>query len=63
MTSFNLVSSVVWFLVGLGFIIGGLKYGFGILNALGPGFLPAIFWGGVMSFVGRFILCKPSRQK
>ena len=50
MRKYDLYSSFVCFLVGLGFILGGLKYRFGNLYAPGPGFLPFIF-GGVFSLL------------
>lgn len=43
-------SSLVWLLVGLGFIAGGLRMGIGPLNAPGPGFFPALI-GGVFSLL------------
>ena len=43
MRSYNLISSLFWFLVGLGFTTGGIRYGFGTWQEPGPGFLPAVF--------------------
>jgi len=39
----NLISSGFWFLVGLGFTLGGLRYGFGTWREPGPGLLPCVF--------------------
>jgi putative tricarboxylic transport membrane protein len=62
-------SSLVWLLVGLGFIAGGLKMGMGPLNAPGPGFFPALI-GGVFSllsialFISAFLTQdQPSERK
>jgi putative tricarboxylic transport membrane protein len=41
--SYNLISSFFWFLVGLGFTLGGLHYGFGSWKEPGPGLLPVVF--------------------
>ncbi len=35
-------SSLVWLLVGLGFLGGGLKMGVGPMNTPGPGFFPVV---------------------
>lgn len=43
MRSYNLISSLFWFLVGLGFTLGGLHYGFGSWKEPGPGLLPVVF--------------------
>ena len=43
MRSYNLISSSFWFLIGLGFAIGGLRYGFGTWREPGPGLLPVVF--------------------
>ena len=44
----DLFTSIVWFLVGLGFTLGGLRLGFGNFGAPGPGFLPVLV-GGILS--------------
>jgi putative tricarboxylic transport membrane protein len=41
--SYNQVSSLFWFLVGLGFTLGGFHYGFGTWHEPGPGLLPVVF--------------------
>jgi len=41
--TYNLFSSLFWFLVGLGFALGGLHYGFGAWKEPGPGLLPVVF--------------------
>jgi putative tricarboxylic transport membrane protein len=46
----ELFSSVVWFLVGLGFLFGGLRLGYGRLSTPGPGFLPFMI-GCVLSLL------------
>ncbi|MGD0235989.1 MAG: tripartite tricarboxylate transporter TctB family protein [Syntrophorhabdales bacterium] len=43
MRSYNLISSSFWFLIGLGFATGGLRYGFGTWREPGPGLLPVVF--------------------
>ena len=43
MRSYNLISSFFWFLVGLGFTLGGIRYGFGTWKEPGPGLLPVVF--------------------
>jgi putative tricarboxylic transport membrane protein len=43
-------SSLVWLLVGMGFIWGGLKMGIGPLDSPGPGFFPTMI-GGVFSLL------------
>jgi putative tricarboxylic transport membrane protein len=40
---YNLVSSLFWLLVGLGFTLGGFHYGFGAWKEPGPGLLPSVF--------------------
>ncbi len=51
--SYNLISSSFWFLIGLGFVAGGLRYGFGAWREPGPGLLPVVFGTllGVLSLV------------
>lgn len=44
----DLFTSIVWFLIGLGFTLGGLRLGFGNFGAPGPGFLPTLV-GGILS--------------
>ena len=53
MRSYNLISSSFWFLIGLGFVAGGLRYGFGTWREPGPGLLPVVFGTllGVLSLV------------
>lgn len=46
----ELYSSGVWFLVGLGFLFGGLRLGYGSLSTPGPGFLPSLI-GGILSLL------------
>ncbi len=41
--SYDLISSLFWFLVGLGFVAGGFRYGFGSWHEPGPGLLPVVF--------------------
>jgi hypothetical protein len=43
---YDLVSGVFWFLVGCGFLIGGVRIGFGDWSRPGPGFFPTA--GGVV---------------
>jgi hypothetical protein len=43
LNSFNLIGSIFWFLVGLGFAAGGFRYGFGTWKEPGPGLLPVVF--------------------
>lgn len=50
MRNSDFFSSVVWFLIGLGFLFGGLRLGYGSLNTPGPGFLPSMI-GGVLSLL------------
>ncbi len=45
---YDLVSSGFWFLAGLGFTLGGLRYGFGTWHEPGPGLLPCVF-GTILS--------------
>ncbi len=53
MRSYDLISSSFWFLVGLGFLAGGFRYGFGTWHEPGPGLLPVVFGAllGVLSVV------------
>lgn len=55
--SYDLLSSMVWFLIGLGFSLGGTRYGLGPLTAPGPGFLPFVV-GVVLSLlsIGLFVM-------
>jgi putative tricarboxylic transport membrane protein len=46
----DIYSSLVWLLVGVGFIWGGLKMEIGPLDGPGPGFFPTII-GGVLSLL------------
>jgi len=46
----ELYGSGVWFLVGLGFLFGGLRLGYGSLSTPGPGFLPSLI-GGILSLL------------
>lgn len=57
MRSYDLLSSMVWFLIGLGFTLGGIGYGLGRLMAPGPGFLPFVA-GVVLSLlsIGLFMM-------
>jgi putative tricarboxylic transport membrane protein len=41
--NYDFISSLFWFLVGLGFAYGGFYYGFGSWKNPGPGLLPAVF--------------------
>ncbi|MBI5439767.1 MAG: tripartite tricarboxylate transporter TctB family protein [Deltaproteobacteria bacterium] len=43
MKRYNRISSVFWLLVGLWFVKGGLRYGFGSLTEPGAGLLPIVF--------------------
>ena len=43
MRSYNLTSSLFWFLAGIGFTLGGFHYGFGTWKEPGPGLLPVVF--------------------
>lgn len=45
--SSDLVSSLVLFAVGLGFIVGGVKYGIGPLNSPDAGFFPIVLGAGL----------------
>ena len=56
------LSSIVWMLVGLGFIWGGLKLGIGPLNAPGPGFFPTLI-GGIFSLLSATLLITASLRK
>jgi len=49
--SYNQVSSLFWFWVGLGFTLRGSHYGFGTWQEPGPGLLPVVFGAllGVLS--------------
>ncbi|OGP89705.1 MAG: hypothetical protein A2156_00660 [Deltaproteobacteria bacterium RBG_16_48_10] len=49
-SNYNLWSSLVWCLGGLGFFVGGLRLGVGSLSTPGPGFLPSVF-GGILSIL------------
>jgi putative tricarboxylic transport membrane protein len=60
--SYDSVSSVVLFVVGLGFIAGGLKGGIGPLNSPGAGFFPTIM-GGIMCLLSMALFVKTIRQK
>lgn len=53
MRSYDVVSSSFWLLVGVGFITGGFRYGFGTWHEPGPGLLPVVFGTvlGVLSSV------------
>ncbi len=53
MRSYDVISSAFWFLVGVGFIAGGLRYGFGAWHQPGPGLLPVVFGAvlGILSSV------------
>lgn len=53
MRSYDLTSSSFWLLVGVGFITGGFRYGFGTWHEPGPGLLPVVFGTvlGVLSLV------------
>jgi putative tricarboxylic transport membrane protein len=56
------LSSVVWLLVGLGFIAGGVKMGIGPLNAPGPGFFPTVI-GGIFSLLSLALFITASSKK
>ena len=43
MRGYNKISSLFWLLVGLGFVEGGARYGFGSWREPGAGFLPILF--------------------
>jgi len=43
MKRYDLISGSFWLLVGLGFALGGIYYGFGSLRSPGPGLLPTVF--------------------
>jgi putative tricarboxylic transport membrane protein len=62
--TYNLVSSLFWFLVGLGFTLGGLHYGFGTWKEPGPGLLPSVF-GILLSILSAvlFLTTMKSRRK
>jgi hypothetical protein len=50
-------SSLVFLIVGLGFIAGGLRMGLGPLNAPGAGFFPVVV-GGLFSLLSGALLVK-----
>jgi putative tricarboxylic transport membrane protein len=56
------LSSLVWLLVGLGFIAGGVKMGIGPLNAPGPGFFPTVI-GGIFSLLSVALFITASSKK
>jgi putative tricarboxylic transport membrane protein len=56
------LSSLVWVLVGLGFIAGGVKMGIGPLNAPGPGFFPTVI-GGIFSLLSLALFITASSKK
>ena len=58
----NLISSLFWFLVGLGFTLGGLRYGFGTWREPGPGLLPSVF-GILLSVLSATLFAKTIRTK
>jgi putative tricarboxylic transport membrane protein len=62
--SYNLVSSLFWFLVGLGFTLGGSHYGFGTWKEPGPGLLPVVFGAilGVLSIALFLVSIKGSEK-
>ena len=51
--SYDAISSSFWLLVGVGFITGGFRYGFGSWHEPGPGLLPVVFGAvlGILSLV------------
>ncbi len=40
---YNFLSGSFWLFIGLGFTIGGFRYGFGSWHEPGPGLLPVVF--------------------
>ena len=68
MLKYDLVSGLVWMVVGLAFVFGGLHLGFGGASSPGPGFLPSIvggvlfFLAGVM-FVSRLMVVRKGEVK
>ena len=56
-------ASLLWVLVGLGFLWGGIKLGVGVLNKPGPGFLPIVI-GGVLCLlsIALFIATLSAKQ-
>ena len=56
------ISSLVWLLVGVGFIWGGLKMGIGPLNAPDPGFFPTVI-GGILSLLSLALLITSSLRR
>jgi putative tricarboxylic transport membrane protein len=55
-------SSILFFFIGIGFIVGGIKMGLGPLNSPGAGFFPAAI-GGIFSILSLSLLITASRGK
>ena len=53
------VTSILFFFIGLGFIVGGTQMGLGPLNAPGAGFFPAAI-GGIFSILSLALLITAS---
>lgn len=62
MKSYDLISSLFWFLVGLVFVGGGFRYGFGSWKDPGPGLLPIIF-GVILLLLSITLLIKTFNAK
>ena len=61
---YDSISSFYFLMVGIGFVLGGFKYGFGTWRSPGPGFLPLVF--GFLLMVLSIILgvtCYRTRQE
>lgn len=57
MKIYDLISSLLYLVIGLAFVAGGVRMGLGPLNAPGSGFLPVLI-GGILSALSLGLLIK-----
>jgi putative tricarboxylic transport membrane protein len=59
---YDLLSSLLWLLVGLAFLAGGVRMGLGPIHSPGSGYFPAVI-GGILSLLSLGLLIKTALEK
>jgi putative tricarboxylic transport membrane protein len=55
-------SSLFWFVIGIGVVLGSVKYGFGTFHEPGPGFI-TFFAGAILAFLSLILFFSSIRDR